>query len=114
MGEASLIQHEFDAWASLAHSDPAAFEALRQTLIERFIAQAPEERRQRLRCLQWRIEQERARCKTPFSACISISRMMWDKALARGGLMEQLRTLGDTHPAPVRSAKIIPFPGTHR
>jgi hypothetical protein len=112
-----LIQHEFDEWASLAHSNPAAFEALRQTLIEHFIAQAPEERRQRLRCLQWRIEQERARCKTPFSACISISRMMWDKVLAPGGLMDQLQqlhALGDTDPGPARSAKIIPLPGHHR
>ena len=104
---------EFDEWASLASSDPDGFEKLRQALIDQFIQEAPAERRHRLRCLQWRIEQERARSKTPLGACIRLSRMMWDKVLARGGLVDHLQGLShtlETGRIGSRTGHIIPFP----
>ena len=82
---------EFDEWASLANSDPEAFEKLRRSLIDQCIEAAPEDRRQRLRSLQWRIDQECARAKTPLGACIRLTQMMWDKILGPGGLLENLQ-----------------------
>lgn len=105
---------EFEQLATLAEDDPEAFETLRAALIERFIEEAPEERRPRLRCLQWRIDQERARAKTPLGACIRLTRMMWDRVLSPGGLVDHLQRLSEPRrPSganPRRGATILPFP----
>jgi hypothetical protein len=105
----------FGDWVRLARTDPAAFESLRRGLIDNLIAEAPEERRTRLRCVQWRIDQERARAQTPLGACLRVSRMMWDSVLGGGGLVEQLHQLSDP-PAPARPlpaartpARVLPF-----
>lgn len=82
----------FDRWLALANEDPEAFEGLRRELIDAAIARAPKERRQRLRCLQWRIEKERDKAKTPMAACISISGMMWDALVGDNGLLDTLRS----------------------
>lgn len=105
--------NEFDEWASLADSDPEAFEKLRRSLIDQCIEAAPEDRRQRLRSLQWRIDQERARAKSPLGACIRLTRMMWDSVLGRGGLLENLQQLSATleqRPVASRQTQVLPFP----
>lgn len=86
-------QFDFDTWAELAKSDPAAFERQRTDAIEEFLRQVPGERRQRLRCLQWRIDHTRERAANPMSACLRISQMMWDSLLGDGGLLEALERL---------------------
>ncbi len=91
MDPSSEFEKDFDAWATLADTDPQAFEDLRQALIEAFIEQAPPRCRPRLRCLQWRIEQERARSKTPLAACIRLTRMMWDKFYLLRTLVGELK-----------------------
>ena len=83
-------QFDFDAWVKLAKSDPAAFERQRADIIEEFMQQVPADRRQRLRCLQWRIDHTRQRAANPMSACLRISQMMWDSLLGDGGLLEAL------------------------
>ena len=62
----------------LAEQDPQALEALRLQLVDELIAQAPESRQQRLRGLQFQIDMERWRAKTPMAACIKLSQMMHD------------------------------------
>ncbi len=84
---------EFEAWADLAENDPPAFEDLRQAAIEEAIQQAPAGSQQRLRGLQWRIDQERRRARTPLAACIRISQMMWESVTGDGGLLQALRGL---------------------
>ena len=81
---------DFDAWAELAQNDPEGFEALRLKAIEETIEKAPAENRERLRRLQWRIDQERRLARTPMNACIRISRMMWRRVLGPGGLQDRL------------------------
>jgi hypothetical protein len=114
MVEQDYYVTEFDEWASLAATDSDAFERMRQELIDEFIESAPPGRRNRLRCLQWRIEQERNRSRTPLGACIRISRMMWDSITGQGGLVEQLTNLRHSmeHPGQnlPRQAKIVEFP----
>ncbi len=86
---------DFEVWASLAQSDPAAFEAKRQEMIEKLIEGAPEDLRQRLRSFQWRIDMERSRSANPLQACIRISNMMWDLIYADRGFLWSLQAMSD-------------------
>lgn len=104
---------DFDDWANLAHQDPEAFEARRAELIEEFLAAQPEERRLRLRRLQWRIDRERERSRTPLAACIRLSKMMWDSVAGRRGLVESLAALQGRPGAlapPMQRAVVLRFP----
>jgi hypothetical protein len=119
MVEQDFYIDDFAEWAALAGSDPDAFERLRQGLIDGFIQNSPPESRQRLLGLQWRIDQERARSRSPVGACIRITRMMWERLTGPGGLAEHLRRLGDDvvhleraeHPdrPPPKPAKVLKF-----
>lgn len=108
-------QFDFDVWAQLAKNDPEAFEAKRLSMIEELIEQAPPALQQRLRGLQWRIDVERERSKTPLQACIRISNMMWDMIYADRGFLWSLQVLADPEgltdvlPAAATSAKVVPF-----
>ncbi len=101
---------DFDEWATLATADPAAFETRRRELIETFIARSHPERQQRLRCLQWKIDQIRDLSPTPLSACVKISNLMWDSLTGLGGLKESLEQLGKEQPAPLPRANILTLP----
>ncbi len=103
---------DFDHWLELA-KDQSVFEQSRQAMIERVITQAPESQQDRLRRLQWRIDQERHLSDSPMGACIRISRMMWDQMVGSGGLIDHLGGLDGrlTH-SPVsafKGAEVIPF-----
>lgn len=67
---------DFDAWADLARGDSVAFEEVRRIRVEQLIAAGrnPE----RLRHLQWRVEAERYRAKTPLKTCLVLTGLMWD------------------------------------
>ncbi len=84
---------EFDKWAGMAADDPDTFEAMRRAAIDEVIASAPESSQPRLRGLQWRIDQERRRARTPLAACIRISQMMWESVTGESGLLRALRRL---------------------
>jgi hypothetical protein len=62
---------------------------MRLAAIEAVIESAPEGNRERLRRLQWRIDQERRLARTPMAACLRISRMMWRAVLGPGGLNDR-------------------------
>lgn len=81
----------FDDWKVLAESDPEAFEQRRKQVIEQFISSVSADRQQRLRHLQWRIDMERRRCKTPVKSCLHLYTMMWDSVYGSNGLLESLR-----------------------
>ncbi len=114
MKELDFNTLDFDSMSLIAKDDPQAFERLRQSAIDKFIESAPQERQQRLRCLQWRIDQERRNC-SPLSACLKISKMMWDHLMSAEGLLGQQHSRllagvqGDDNPA-----KVIRFPITTR
>lgn len=103
--EVEFSSRDFDFMSTLAKDDPDEFERLRQLAIDEFIESVPPERRERLRSLQWRIDQER-RNRSPISACIRISKMMWDHLLGPNGLLGLLAEEPMVKPAP---AKIIQF-----
>ena len=100
---------EFDDWAELAQSDPAAFERRREQAIEELIARMPEHKQQRMRCLQWKIDQVRDRAGSPMAACIKLSEMMWDSLTGPGGLKEALDRMSLENSSPLPNADILSF-----
>jgi hypothetical protein len=105
---------DFDAWAELARKDPQAFELERRLLIERAIMRAPADKHQRLRCLQWKLDQIRDLASTPMAGCLQINRLLWEHIVSERGLLHTLKRLqsgersGNSEPA---TAKILPFQG---
>jgi len=105
---------DFDAWAELAREDPQAFELERRLLIERAIMKAPADKQQRLRCLQWKLDQIRDLASTPMAGCLQINRLLWEHIVSEHGLLHRLQRLQsgeraeNSEPA---TAKILPFQG---
>lgn len=111
---------DFEKWSLLASKDPEAFEQYRERVINEFITDLPEEKQQRMRCLQWRVDSVRRLSKTPMAACIEISKMMWDSIKGEHGLMDALHELqtacqfdGQYQPATRTQSNenILDFPG---
>jgi len=67
----------FDKWAYLAKSDPKAFELCRSQFLKNALQHIDKNKRHKFECLQWRIDQIRLTTKTPLSACVKISQLMW-------------------------------------
>jgi hypothetical protein len=106
------LQFDFDAWADLARKDPQAFEVKRKLLLERAIMKAAPERRQRLRCLQWKLDRIRDLASTPLSACLQINQLLWENICSDHGLLrslERLTDLGGTARVPRQRAKVLKF-----
>lgn len=101
----SFPKIDFDEWARLAKTDPEEFETRRREIIESTIARNPTGRQQRLRSLQWKIDQIRTLSPTPISACVKISNMMWDSLTGPGGLKDSLAQL--QQPTGLRCAQIL-------
>lgn len=106
---------DFNEWMELASRDPDAFEARRREAVQELIDSSPRDRRERLRCLQWRIDRIREKSNNPMAGCLSLYGMMWDSVMGAGGLAEALNQFsGGVEPAePRRNAEIIRFP-SHR
>ncbi|MCG8487791.1 MAG: DUF3135 domain-containing protein [Chromatiales bacterium] len=68
------------------------FEALRQKTIDTYIATLPSERQLQMRRLQWRIDQER-RNRSPLSACMRISGLMWENMVGPKGMLGYLHSI---------------------
>ena len=103
---------DFDDLQHLACNNPAAFELQRQALVDAAIAQVPEARQHRLRCLQWRIEKVCASASSPISASLRLSRMMWE-SIGRQQDWIQYLAHNDASPDSVRpglQAEILTFP----
>ncbi|MEN8107987.1 MAG: DUF3135 domain-containing protein [Pseudomonadota bacterium] len=86
-----LPPRNFDAWAALASSDPEAFEQQRRQVIDHAIRQAPARRQQRLRGVQWQLDQIRASARTPMIACLHMHRMLLDAIRGENGLLDCLQ-----------------------
>ena len=116
MSHTERLNMDFEQWSALASEDPAAFERCRREMIEGVIDGASQRCQQRLRGLQWRIDQVRDHSPNPMAACISLSNMMWESFAGEEGLAE---TLNRRHHPRKGEAKgdngadeghIIPFP----
>jgi len=88
-----LPDFNFNEWSNLANTDPEEFERRRQQAIEETILAMPKAKQQRIRGLQWRIDQERKLSKSPIAACIKLSGMMWDTVVGEHGLLQSVKSL---------------------
>ena len=100
---------DFDSWAALAQDNPQAFETRRKEAIEQAILQASPRRQQRLRCLQWQLDQIRNTSRTPLAACLRMQRMLWEKLAGDAGLLACLQGAPCPPAARRHTAKILPF-----
>ena len=106
--------HDFDHWAALARQDPESFETERARVIETAIRQAPLQKQQRLRCLQWKLDQIRKTSSTPMVAGLLMNRLLWDAVAGEDGLIERLNYLqavDGCRKMPRFNEEILPFPG---
>ena len=105
--------HDFDHWAALARHNPESFETERSRVIEAAIRQAPQTKQQRLRCLQWKLDQIRKTSSTPMVASLLMNRLLWEAVAGEDGLIERLNHLNakdKSRHTPRFRAKILPFP----
>jgi hypothetical protein len=93
---------DFEEWALLAKTDPAAFEAKREEAIAQLIDGASPRMQTRLRGLQWRIDMDRRRSSNPLSSCMNIFNQMWTSVYGERGLLDALHGF-DCGPRPERS-----------
>lgn len=114
----------FDVLLDLARNDPEGLEELRQTLTSSIIDAAPTEaNRRRLRGLQFQVDMEREKAKTPLAATIRISELMCQsladlhRTMVTSTEIELTEVIGPdfdidlSEPANVesRGARILPF-----
>ena len=102
---------DFDSWAALARENPQAFEIKRRYIIEQVISQASPGRQQRLRCLQWQLDQIRNTSRTPLAACLRMQRMLWEKLAGDAGLLACLQGAACQPGSRRHTAKILSFRG---
>jgi len=88
-------EFDFDYWASLAETDPQAFERQRAAVIEEVIASRPAQYQQRLRQLQWKIDTVRQLSPNPLASCLRIYDLLMDMTYGEGGLLDSLNALAD-------------------
>src|SRR3990167_262717 len=104
---------EFDQLREMAQKDPEGLERLRVQLCDQLIQSAPEAYRRKLRGLQFRVDMERRRAKTPMAACIAISGMMHDsfdrlRQVLNEAVSNAASTTGSKADA-ATAAKVLPF-----
>jgi hypothetical protein len=100
---------DFDAWAKLFIENPQAFEKQRLQAVEQLIRQAPVHKQQRLRCLQWKLDQIRRTTPNPLAASVRMNQLLWESLAGPGGLLERLQQPHASH----RSrppAQVMAFP----
>ena len=75
---------DFDVWAALANDSPDAFDELKQRYIEAIVLEYCRSREidpRKSRGLQWRIDMEIRKSRTPLKSCLRLSSVMWDSFL---------------------------------
>lgn len=107
-------QFDFDRWAELARRDPAGFERARARLLRECIQRASPAHRRRLEGLQFQLDMERRRARTPLAACLRLSELMLD--ILHGEFLPRLRELAEgslqAHECRIREgrpARVLPF-----
>ncbi len=91
---------DFDELVKLAKENPEELERIRQQACEELIEEAPEQFKRKLRGLQFKIDMERRRARTPMASCLKISEMMHDSF---GQLRKALKEAQSIKPLTLKS-----------
>jgi hypothetical protein len=111
---------DFDAWSDIARRDPENFEASRRAEINRVISKTDGQQQLALKRLQFRIDAERMRSRTPLKSCLRISSMMWDSFIELNARLDAVAHAplprDDTRALIPRQATavILSFPGRRK
>lgn len=107
---------DFEQLQKLAKENPDKLEQLRIQWCEQIIHDAPSEYRRKLRGLQFRIDMERRKAKSPMAACISLSGMMHDSFDKLRYALNEATGVGDRNTlfneeiqSSAKEAKVLPF-----
>ena len=104
----------FDVLVDMARNDPQKLEVLRLKLTKSVIeGAATEQKRKRLEGLQFRVDLERQRARSPLAATIKISEMMCH-SLADLHRSMVTPLVAEDEMEPLREAKVLKFPGPAR
>lgn len=100
----------FDVLVDMARNDPQRLEALRKELTGYVIESAPtEQQRKRLQGIQFRVDVERERARSPLAAAIRLSEMM---CLSLADLHRSMVTpleMEENSPQNAQSATVLAF-----
>ena len=101
----------FDVLVDMARNDPQRLEKLRRELTQNVIAGAStEQKRKRLQGLQFRVDLERRRARSPLAATIKISEMMCHSlAELHRSMVTPLHEENETS-SKSETAKVLVFP----
>jgi len=72
------LKFSFDECVKLAIENPAAFEQYRKQLLEREIQRSNAQNQRRLKGLQFKMDMERRKSKTPMASCLKAFSLMMD------------------------------------
>ena len=105
---------DFDYWKNLSKNNPEAFESARKQEIDQYISNLKDENVQdRMRRLQWRVEMERKRSKSPMDSAVRIYDMMWESVgknfEAIQDLTEQFKPEEERKSTKPSNAKVLAF-----
>ena len=100
----------FDTMVNMAKNQPEKLEALRQSLIAKVIASAPERSRRRLEGLQFQIDMERRRSQSPMGSCIRISQLMNESLFELYEALDSAIKGNKPKATEQTLADVIPFP----
>ncbi|GAB4392317.1 MAG: hypothetical protein Tsb005_05850 [Gammaproteobacteria bacterium] len=87
------VDFDFEEWTKLAQEDPQAFEKRREEAINSLISTAPLHMHKRLHGLQFEIDAHCQVAKNPLDRCLKVYKMMWEKAVGEGGLVDAMNAL---------------------
>lgn len=111
----------FEVLSKLAKEDPKQLDVILENQITALIEGAPKKYQQRLRGLQFTIDMERKKAKTPMAACLKISSMMQESFAQLSTALNNAASHQHEEPAIYKevtekpkaqrpSARVIPFP----
>lgn len=98
----------FDKLSRLFQDDPEAFEEYRLKVIEECISKLPEERQQRARGLQFRINNEMRKIKNPLARAARMNSMMIESLMELDGVFKVATGQAEL-PEPGDKADVLPF-----
>lgn len=103
---------DVDTLMDIARRDPNALDQIKQDAVEALINSAEPTSQQRLRGLQWQVDMELKKSKSPMEGCVKVSEMMheklWElKAALRDEEQDDLEAFYDNELD--QTAEILPF-----
>lgn len=104
----------FDVLVDMARNDPQSLENLRRRLTTKVIESAStDEQRRRLEGLQFRVDMERERARSPLAATIKISEMMCHSLADLHRSMVTPLVAIEEEEEQKNPATVLSFPGAH-